>query len=192
MSTYQVLFSGDVVQGANPDQVRSNLARELGISEQKVRQLFSGRTVVIGSALSEREAESLVSRLGDLGAICRSKNNAPKADSPNPARYKLDEKGIDKTLRDLTAAHVECPRCSNLQLIADHCTRCGIDIEAALKQKRKEDLIIEKKLRELRAGQQKQESAAAEPSPITAMRPAPVAPQEPRGISGWFRRRRKA
>ncbi len=175
MSSYNVLFSGEVVDGADVERVRVRVARELGIAEQKARQLFSGRTVVISSQLSYEEAESLVCRLADLGAICRTKDNAPKP--ANPARYKLDEQGIDKTLRDLTAAHVECPRCGNLQLLAEHCTRCGVDIDAAMKQKRKEDAIIQKRIRELRARQQS--------APITA---TPAAPVADRGLGGWLRK----
>ena len=37
MGDYQVLFSGEVTQHANPDAVRDNLARELGIADRKAR-----------------------------------------------------------------------------------------------------------------------------------------------------------
>ena len=57
---------------------------------------------------------------------------------------------FSRSLKDITAAHQECPRCGYMQLEASHCSRCGVDLVAAIKQKRKEDLIIEKKIRELR------------------------------------------
>ena len=160
MSSYHIEFSGETIDGADRSQVQANLARELGLPEQKAEQLFSGRTVVIASQLSEPDAEALVHKLAELGAVCRRKDYGAKP--ANPARYKLDEQGVDKTLRDLTAAHVECPRCSNMQLLAEHCTRCGVDIDAAMKQRRKEDAIIEKRIKALRAQQEPEIKPRAE------------------------------
>jgi hypothetical protein len=152
MSDYQVLFSGEVARNANAEVVRARLARELGIDERKSRALFSGRTVVIRSQLPEREARALQERLGGLGAICRIKSLS----APRTLAAQIDkdagrmEAHAEQTLKDITAAHIECPRCSHLQLESSHCARCGVDIAAATLQKRKEDALIEKKIRELR------------------------------------------
>lgn len=54
MGNYQVLFSGEVSPNLNEETVRENLARELGIDELKVKQLFSGRTVVIKASCPRR------------------------------------------------------------------------------------------------------------------------------------------
>ena len=151
MGNYQVLFSGDVSQDVKEDTVRENLAKILGIDERKAKQLFSGRTVVIRSQMDHEEALELQTRFAELGAICRVKDLTPQP--ANESNFKIDRHQrdpVEHTLRDITAAHVECPRCGHLQLEASHCARCGIDISAALKQKRKEDLIIEKKIRDLR------------------------------------------
>lgn len=153
MADYQVLFSGEVARGANADTVRDNLARELGIDERKARALFSGRTVVIRSQLEEGEARRLQQRLADLGAMCRIKSLAP----PNAFGAQIDkdarrlEGNNDRTLKDITAAHLECPRCSHFQLESSHCVRCGVDISQATAQERKEDLLIQKKIRDLRS-----------------------------------------
>lgn len=151
MGNYQVLFSGDVSQNVKEDTVRENLAKILGIDERKAKQLFSGRTVVIKSQLSQTEALDVQTQFAELGAICRVKDLTPQ--TTTESNYKIDkhERSVSEhTLRDITAAHVECPRCGYLQLEASHCARCGINVVAALKQKRKEDLIIEKKIRDLR------------------------------------------
>ena len=165
MSDYQVLFSGEVSRGSTPDQVRALLARELGIDDRKARALFSGRTVVIRSQLTENEAFELQRRLARLGAVCRIKSlAAPRS----PLHAQIDKDALrmeghnDHTLKDITAAHVECPRCGHLQLEASHCARCGVDIAAAIIQKRKEDQLIQKKIRDLRSGR------PAEPPPATA------------------------
>ncbi|MFU8814770.1 MAG: hypothetical protein ACNA7W_05460 [Pseudomonadales bacterium] len=69
------------------------------------------------------------------------------------------EGNADRTLKDITAAHLECPRCSHFQLETSHCARCGVDIQQATAQKRKEDLLIQKKIRDLRG------ASAVAPSP---------------------------
>lgn len=149
MANYQVLFNGEVLGHASADAVRDNLARELGLDERKSKQLFSGRTVVIRGQLEQHEAQAWQDRFAELGAIARIKNLVPN-DQPLGFRDNAGEEDHDRTLRDITAAHLECPRCGHLQLDASHCTRCGVDLEAAFRQKRKEDIMIEKKIRELR------------------------------------------
>jgi len=118
MANYQVLFSGELSKGASTDAVQANLGRELGIDDRKARQLFSGRTVVLRSQLEQREALALQKKLEDLGAVCRIKDFSPKS-----AEYKPDANQSDYTLRDITAAHLECPRCGHLQLDSSHCAR---------------------------------------------------------------------
>lgn len=194
MSDYQVLFSGEVAKGSDLDAVRGRLARELGIDERKARALFSGRTVVIRSQLVEVEAQQLQQRLADLGAICRIKSlAAPKGPAIDKHALRMEGQN-DQTLKDITAAHVECPRCGHLQLEASHCNQCGVDIAAATSQKRKEDLLIEKKIRALREGQGGAPRGAG--TTADAGRPAMVAdrdaaPERKRGfISDLFRRNR--
>ncbi|MGD8415457.1 MAG: hypothetical protein PVH91_00220 [Pseudomonadales bacterium] len=150
MNHYQVLFSGEVAEGARQETVQKNLAKELKIDERKASMLFSGRTVVIRSQLSQDQALSLQARFADLGALARIKDLTPKSETKLDYRVDREERSAEHTLRDITAAHVECPRCGHLQLEASHCARCGIDIAAAINAKRKEDLIIEKKIRELK------------------------------------------
>ncbi len=150
MANYQILFNGEVSKQASVDAVRENLARELGLDERKAKQLFTGRTVVIRSHLDQQQAEAWQAKLAQFGALCRIKDLTPKGES---ASFK-EGKDAEQTLRDITAAHLECPRCGHMQLDSSHCARCGVDLEQAFKLKRKEDLLIEKKLRELRSKRQ--------------------------------------
>ena len=182
MADCQVLFSGEIARGADLDVVRGRLARELGIDDRKARALFSGRTVVIRSQLMEGEARHLQQRLADLGAICRIKSLA----APRTADVQIDKDALrmegqnDQTLKDITAAHVECPRCGHLQLEASHCNQCGVDMAAALLQKRKEDLVIEKKIRDLREGHKPAAPVAAGRGAPTPLRPTVPVHGEPR------------
>ncbi|MCZ6658490.1 MAG: hypothetical protein O7C67_14445 [Gammaproteobacteria bacterium] len=189
MANYQVLFSGDIAEDSKVDAVRMNLARELGIDERKAKQLFSGRTVVIKSQLHQEEALALQARYAELGAVCRVKDLTPKIPDIDAADYRIDKhvkRDADATLKDITAAHQECPRCGHMQLEASHCARCGVDLVAAIKQKRKEDQIIEKKIRELRNTKSKQPAFTHSAEPIQSeIRQQPAK----RGLGGWFKKR---
>ncbi len=168
MNRLQVLFSGEVAEGANETTVRQNLMRRLGLDERKVAQLFSGRTVVIRSDLTREAADALQAELAQLGAIARIKDPTPD----EKAKFKIDAR-VDQTLKDITAAHIECPRCGHLQLEVEFCARCGVDIATVRKNQRKEDALIEKKIRGLKEGKP---VAAASPAPSATV--APSAPVE--------------
>lgn len=182
MANYQVLFSGEVAEQASIDRVRDNLARELGLDDRKAKQLFSGRTVVIRSRLDQRQAQAWQDKLAQFGAICRIKDLTPK---DNKASFKGDREQGDQTLRDITAAHLECPRCGHMQLDSTNCARCGVDLEEAFKLKRKEDLLIEKKIRELRSKREQESMPAPEPE-HQATGTDDVKPKK--GMLSWFRK----
>lgn len=196
MADYQVLFSGEIARDQDEASVRAALARELGIDERKAAALFSGRTVVLRSQLQQDEAEALEQHLTSLGAICRIKSlSARGAGEPHIDKDAPRLEGQNEsTLKDITAAHVECPRCGHLQLEASHCARCGVDIAAAMARKRKEDLLIEKKIRELRNKRQgPQRRAEQSAAPAAKSEPAPERARErerKRGgfVRGLFRR----
>ncbi len=191
MGDYQVLFSGEIVDGARQDVVRQNVGRGLGLDSRKVDQLFSGRTVVIRSQLSQQEAFDLQSQLADFGAVVRVKNLS----LDHRANYKLDTRESDRTMKDITAAHQECPRCGHLQLDTTFCARCGVDIAAANRQKHKEDLLIEKKIRDMRKQKSPPTAPAMEKVSVTPareidIRTEPRPPKNPFGGKGtsWLQR----
>ena len=182
MGTYQVLFSGEVAENASVEAVQKNLARLLELDERKARTLFSGRTVVVRSQLSQEEAYELQAQFADLGAVCRVKDLTPKKE----AEFKNDHYEADRTLRDITAAHLECPRCGHMQLDSSHCARCGVDLVLAMKKKRKEDLIIAKKIRELRSPASPQ--TAERHSAPASETPPPRSEKGLKKVTAWFRK----
>ena len=147
MSNYQVLFNGVTVEGRDVEGVERAVAGELGIPHSKAKRLFNGRTVVLASQLSREEALDLETRLERAGAVARIKDLSPRDELPPD----YERNKSDGTLRDLTAAHVDCPRCGHMQLESTHCAKCGVDIEALFRKRRKEDILMEKKLRDHRA-----------------------------------------
>jgi len=195
MNHYQVLFSGELANGADEQTVRENVSLALDIDSRKADQLFSGRTVVIRSQLSQDDALTLQARMAGLGALCRIKDLTPKIEE-NKLDYRIDrqDRAADHTLRDITAAHLECPRCGHMQLESSYCARCGIDIAAMIKAKHKEDLIIEKKIRELKLPQNKQPEKVS-PFRMRSSRQQARVDNQPRQlekkpgkIKSWFRK----
>lgn len=187
MSNCQVLFNGITVEGRNVEGVEKALAGELGIDHSKARRLFNGRTVVLASQLAREEALSLQRRLEAIGAVTRIKDLAPKTELPPD--YERDRAGADSTLRDLTAAHVDCPRCGHMQLESSHCARCGVDIEALFRKRRKEELLMDKQLRDHRAAKEKQAQQLAQQASEEALAAAgPIAadPSDHPGAKGGF------
>ena len=185
MSNYQVLFNGVVVEGRDVEGVERAVAGELGIDHAKAKRLFNGRTVVLASQLSRDEALDLQARLDRVGAVARIKDLTPRPETPPD--YAPERS--DQTLRDLTAAHIDCPRCGHMQLDATHCARCGVDLEALFRKRRKEELLMEKKLRDHRAAQarQREDAAPAETgTPIVA--DADNAPRRANAKVGLFSR----
>ena len=89
-------------------------------------------------------------------------------------------------MRDITAAHLECPRCGHMQLDSTNCARCGVDLEAALRAKRKEDLMIEKKIRELRA--QRESATPSTEQMSTRNKQRASAETGKKGMLRWFKR----
>ncbi len=163
MGHFQVLFSGEIAPGANEARAKAALAQHLGVDERKAAQLFSGRTVVLRSDLNQDEAFALQTELRHLGVIARVKDRTPvvKDNLTLAERIKDDNKRHDATLKDITAAHFECPRCGFLQLEAEFCSRCGVNIAQAMREKKREDMLIEKQIRDLR---EKQNQLAAQHS----------------------------
>ena len=145
--------------------------------------------MVIRSQLDEQDAELWQSKLAELGAICRVKDLGRKDSLEQRVdKHALADDRADCTLKDITAAHLECPRCGHLQLDSSHCARCGVDLEDAFKQKRKEDLMIEKKIRQLRAQQAPEPAVEQAPAPLVAETPvAPVAERGKKGLLGWLK-----
>lgn len=89
MSRFEIAFSGQIVPGADPDQVKANLARVFQADAQRIALLFSGRRVVIKSDLDEAAAEKYRATLERAGAVAQVHAldaGAPAATPPSAPR----------------------------------------------------------------------------------------------------------
>lgn len=71
MKLYEIVFSGQLVPGAQPDLVKANLAKLFQADAQRLALLFSGRRLVLKNNLDEAAAEKYRSTLERAGAMAQ-------------------------------------------------------------------------------------------------------------------------
>lgn len=69
MSLYEIAFAGQLVAGAESEQVKANLARLFQADAQRIALLFSGRRIVIKTNLDQAGAEKYRTTLERAGAV---------------------------------------------------------------------------------------------------------------------------
>lgn len=78
MSLYEIVFSGRLVQGAQADKVKANLARLFQADEQRMALLFSGRRLVLKNNLDAQAAEKYRATLERAGALAEVVDMHPR------------------------------------------------------------------------------------------------------------------
>ncbi|MCB1959538.1 MAG: hypothetical protein KDE68_03265 [Rhodocyclaceae bacterium] len=85
MTTAQsILFTGEVLDDADRDEVMARFRARFGLKEAQVAQVFSGQAVVLKKGLSEAAAEVYVKELATLGMRVAIKGAAPAAPPAPP------------------------------------------------------------------------------------------------------------
>lgn len=69
--TYSVVFSGQIADGFDLEQVKRRFADAYGLSAERLEQLFSAKPVVIKRDIGRKEAEGYLQRLSQIGALAR-------------------------------------------------------------------------------------------------------------------------
>ena len=69
MSLYEIVFSGQLVPGAQRERVEANLAKLFQADAQRIALLFSGRRLVLKNNLDQAAAEKYRSTLERAGAL---------------------------------------------------------------------------------------------------------------------------
>lgn len=69
MKLYEIVFSGQLIAGAQPERVQLNLAKLFQADAQRVALLFSGRRLVLKNGLDQAAAEKYRSTLERAGAV---------------------------------------------------------------------------------------------------------------------------
>ena len=70
---YNIVFRGELVSGADPDQVRRNLAQLFKMDPERVEKLFTGKPVVLKKETDQATAMKMRAALKKAGAECEMK-----------------------------------------------------------------------------------------------------------------------
>lgn len=82
---FAVVFKGELVDGADPAQVRTNLGKLFKTDAARVDAMFTGKTVVIKKGIDEDTAENYVAVLAKAGAVAEVVGTRAKAQTaPSP------------------------------------------------------------------------------------------------------------
>ncbi len=79
---FAVVFSGQLVDGAERDSVRDNLAKLFKVEPAKVAKMFTGKPVLIKKDLDEAKAKNYKAALAKAGAVAEIVANDPPAAAP--------------------------------------------------------------------------------------------------------------
>jgi hypothetical protein len=114
--TFDVVFSGELLEGAPLEKVKANVAALFKVEVAKVERLFSGATVAIKTGLDEQTATKYQMVLKKAGAICQVVNRAaapavakPVAAAPTAAKAAPDATGESSAALGLQKSVVKKP-----------------------------------------------------------------------------------
>lgn len=86
MATFDLVFSGELIEGHDADGVRRNLQTLFRSDEAAIARLFSGKPVIIKKGLDEASAARYQAALRKAGARCELRSAAnPPLQAPEPA-----------------------------------------------------------------------------------------------------------
>lgn len=73
---YQVIFSGKIIEHAELDMVKANIARVFNMPDERVDALFSGSRLILKKDLDQATAERYRLTLQRAGALCELEDTA--------------------------------------------------------------------------------------------------------------------
>jgi hypothetical protein len=87
---YRVVFSGDISEGKNQDQVILDMANLMKIDILKAQRLFDGHKVIVKSNISQETATEYVDAFAKIGAIAVSEQIPKPVEKPANSPRKND------------------------------------------------------------------------------------------------------
>ncbi|MEZ5627572.1 MAG: hypothetical protein R3E34_08615 [Rhodocyclaceae bacterium] len=83
---YSISFSGDVLDGFDPAQVKQRFGKRFGLKSAQLAQIFSGQAIVLKKGLAAEQARRYVAELAGMGLMARARASAPVGAAPADAR----------------------------------------------------------------------------------------------------------
>jgi hypothetical protein len=81
---FDILFAGELMGDADPDEVRSQLQQRLKLSEETAARLFSGRALVLKRDVDAATASRYREIFRNAGALIETRPVSPRDASPQP------------------------------------------------------------------------------------------------------------
>ncbi len=78
--SYQIIFSGDIIEGRERSDVKRKLQSILKLDGKGIERLFTGKPVVIRKNVPRETAEKFAGAFEKAGAVCRTE--PPLAEPP--------------------------------------------------------------------------------------------------------------
>jgi len=105
--SYQVIFSGKIIEHADIDMVKANVARVFSMPDDRIEKLFSGRRLVLKKNIDQATAERYKTTLQRAGALCEIEDLAtvqqtPVAEKTESKPEPESERNIQSTAADVS------------------------------------------------------------------------------------------
>lgn len=84
---YQIVVDGTLAEGAQPDDVRKNIAGLFKTSLGKIEPIFSGKAIAVKKGLNAESAKKYMLALRQAGLICKA---VAMEQAPAPSTAELD------------------------------------------------------------------------------------------------------
>jgi hypothetical protein len=81
---WQLVFSGECIDGHDPQAVRDAVVKALKFDEKRAARLFSGEPVVLRRRVDGATAQRHIERFAQMGAVLHAQPSKPLAPSPEP------------------------------------------------------------------------------------------------------------
>ncbi len=137
--TYTLIFEGNIAEGHNVAEVKTNLASLLKKDIEEIELLFSGKPVVIKKEMTRATAEKCRRAFIRAGALCRIEPADPSERIHCPScryRQRQAEKCLKcgavlgpEAVESVEAGMIHCPACKYKQERGEKCINCGVDIQ---------------------------------------------------------------
>ncbi len=129
---YKVVYSGELRQGAEEAEVRANLVRHFGLSEQKAGLLLrAGKPVTLKQGLTRDKAGQYRTGLEKMGLMIRLEAMPPQNPSSSLSLAPMEEERAPPE-RSAKPKGPVCPKCGSNRIEGDSCLECGIFISKYL------------------------------------------------------------
>lgn len=144
---FKVVFTGDLKDGAVPDQVAEQFAKRFSCGmDRAVKLVQSGRDVVIKSGVDKDKADKYASALESLGMVARVEaamvlqleddeqetEASPQVSATGTTASVSAASMTMETDSESAADNGTCPKCGSDRIKGDNCLGCGIIISKYL------------------------------------------------------------